>query len=105
MRRVGTDHGKSAFLAQASERHLVSARTLGQKLGSLHDLAFFGIRLQTGQDEGEDERAMLLDLICTRENELQEIAFDLGARFFAEKPGAFEKRLLRYARDWPQRPA
>lgn len=80
-----------------------SARTLGQKLGNLHDLSFFRIRLQAGQGKGEDERAVLLGLICSRENELQEIALDLGARFLAEKPGAFEKRLLRYARDWPKR--
>ncbi|MBA3542835.1 MAG: CHAD domain-containing protein [Chthoniobacterales bacterium] len=82
-----------------------SVKTLGQKLGNLHDMAFFRIRLQAWQGEGEDERALLLGLICTRENELQEIALDLGARFFAEKPGAFEKRLLRYARDWPARSA
>ena len=39
--------------------------------------------------------------ICTHENELEEVVLDLGARFFAEKSGAFERRLLRYARDWP----
>ena len=36
-----------------------------------------------------------------REIELEEVVLDLGARFFAEKPGAFERRLLRYAREWP----
>jgi hypothetical protein len=34
---------------------------------------------------------------------MEEAALDLGARFFAEKPKSFEKRLLRYAKDWPAR--
>jgi CHAD domain-containing protein len=76
------------------------ARTLGQQLGDLHDLAFFRVRLdaETGR---EQERAILRGLICARERELEEIALDLGARFFAEKPGVFARRLLRYARAWP----
>ena len=53
----------------------------------------------------DDERIVLLGLICTRESELEQIALDLGARFFAEKPLAFERRLLRYGREWPTRPA
>jgi len=43
----------------------------------------------------------LCGLICSRESELEEAVLDLGARFFAEKSGMFERRLLRYARDWP----
>jgi hypothetical protein len=78
------------------------ARTLGQHLGDLHDLAIFRGRLaaETGREE---ERAVLCGLICARERELEEIARDLGARFFAEKPGMFARRLRRYARAWPVR--
>jgi len=76
------------------------ARTLGQQLGDLHDVAFFRIRLEAESGGAEEERTLLLGLICTRERELQEVALDLGTRFFAEKPGAFERRLLRYAREW-----
>jgi CHAD domain-containing protein len=79
-----------------------NARTLGQQLGDLHDLAFFRVRLDAEAGR-EEERAVLCGLICTRERELEEIALDLGARFFAEKPGAFARRLLRYARAWPGR--
>lgn len=78
-----------------------AAKSLGQRLGDLHDLAFFRSRLEPEAGEREDERSLLLGLICTRENDLEEITLDLGARFFAEKPGAFERRLLRYARVWP----
>jgi CHAD domain-containing protein len=78
------------------------ARTLGQRLGDLHDLAFFRIRLEAETGGAEEERTVLLGLICTRERELKEVALDLGARFFAEKPGALERRLLRYAREWPR---
>jgi CHAD domain-containing protein len=78
------------------------ARTLGQRLGDLHDLAIFRERLaaETGREE---ERAVLSGLICMRELDLEEIALDLGARFFAEKPVTFARRLRRYARAWPAR--
>ncbi|HEX4667160.1 MAG TPA: CHAD domain-containing protein [Chthoniobacterales bacterium] len=88
-------------LNQAVIRELAeAAKTLGQRLGDLHDLAFFRLRLEAEEGCREDERSVLLGLICTRERELEEITLDLGARFFAEKPGVFEKRLLRYARGW-----
>ncbi|CAN5549291.1 CHAD domain-containing protein [soil metagenome] len=77
-----------------------AAKNLGQKLGDLHDLAFFRAHLESSQAKGEDERALLLGLICTRERELERVTVDLGARFFAEKPGKFGRRLLRYTRDW-----
>jgi CHAD domain-containing protein len=77
-----------------------AAKTLGQRLGDLHDLAFFRTRLEAEEGCREDERGVLLGLIRTRERELEEITLDLGARFFAEKPGVFEKRLLRYAAGW-----
>ncbi|MEO8440229.1 MAG: CHAD domain-containing protein [Spartobacteria bacterium] len=76
-----------------------AAKNLGQKLGALHDLAFFRAQLEASQTKGEDERAILLGLICTRERELERICVDLGARFFAEKPGRFGRRVLRYASD------
>lgn len=79
------------------------AQTLGRQLGDLHDLAFFRSRLAGAAEFPESERTALLGLICAREGELQEIALDLGARFFAEQPKAFEKRLLRYAKEWPAR--
>jgi len=77
-----------------------AAKTLGQRLGDLHDLAFFRFRLEAEEGCREDERSVLLGLLCTREPELEEISLDLGARFFAEKPGALEKRLRRYAEEW-----
>jgi CHAD domain-containing protein len=82
-----------------------AAKTLGQELGDLHDLALFRNRLAAEEGCRDDERIVLLGLICTREPELEQIALDLGARFFAEKPLAFERRLLRYAREWQTRPA
>jgi hypothetical protein len=59
--------------------------------------------LERTHDLLEEEGAILSGLICTRERELEKITLDLGARFFAEKPGVFERRLLRYARQWPAR--
>ncbi len=79
-----------------------AVQTLGRHLGDLHDLAFFRSRLTDDAGLPESERTILLRLICAREEELRVIALDLGARFFAEKPKAFEKRLLRYAKEWPR---
>jgi len=78
-----------------------SAKNLGQQLGNLHDLAFFRQRLESGTEFPEAERTLLLGLICSRERELERITLDLGARFYAEKPGALGRRLLHYARQWP----
>lgn len=82
---------------------LNEARTLAQHLGDLHDMTSFHEWLERAHDLPEAEGAILRGLICTRERELEKIALDLGARFFAEKPGVFERRLLRYARQWPAR--
>ena len=82
-----------------------AAKTLGRELGDLHDLALFRNRLEAKEGCRDDERVVLLGLICTREPELEQFALDLGARFFAEKSLAFERRLLRYGREWPTRPA
>jgi CHAD domain-containing protein len=78
-----------------------SAQRLGHHLGKLHDLAFFRTWLQAVDQAVETERTVLLGLVCKHEHELERIALDLGARFFAEKPSAFERRVIRYARDWP----
>jgi CHAD domain-containing protein len=81
-----------------------AARTLSRQLGDLHDLSFFRHRLETSAAYAEEERTVLLVLICARERELERVALDLGARFYAEKPGAFGRRLLRYARQRPAGP-
>jgi CHAD domain-containing protein len=78
-----------------------SAKSLGQQLGDLHDLAFFRQRLQARPEFPEAERTLLLGLICSSERELERITLDLGARVYAEKPGALGRRLLHYAREWP----
>ncbi|MGH8095594.1 MAG: CHAD domain-containing protein [Chthoniobacterales bacterium] len=86
-----------AVLSEMAE----AAKTLGQRLGDLHDLASFRDWLEASADSPEEERAVLLGLICARERELERVVLGLCARFFAEKPGPFERRLIRYARDWP----
>lgn len=75
-----------------------AAKLLGQQLGELHDLAFLREKLAGASTFPESETKVLLGLLCARESELEEMALDLGARFFAEKPKAFKGRLLRYAR-------
>jgi CHAD domain-containing protein len=77
------------------------AKALARYLGSLHDLSSFHDWVEKTQELPEEECAVLRGLICIRDRDLETIALDLGARFFAEKPGVFERRLLRYARKWP----
>ncbi len=77
------------------------ADCLGIYLGDLHDLAFFREQLAGESSFPAGEKSVLLALIRVRESELEEITLDLGARFFAEKPKAFEDRLLRYAKARP----
>jgi CHAD domain-containing protein len=78
-----------------------AADKLGEHLGNLHDLAFLREQLKDCVSAPAGEKEVLIGLICTREKALEQIAIDLGGRFFAEKPGAFGRRLLRYAEDWP----
>ena len=70
------------------------AKALSRQLGQLHDLAFFRERLEGSLEFPEAERALLLGLLCTRERELERAALDFGARFYAEKPAGFDRRLL-----------
>lgn len=80
------------------------ADTLGGYLGDLHDLAFLREQLTSAGDLPADEREVISGLICLRENSLERTALDLGCRFYAEKPGAFRRRLLHYAEEWPEPP-
>ncbi|MEO5717151.1 MAG: CHAD domain-containing protein [Chthoniobacterales bacterium] len=74
------------------------AKILARHLGDLHDFAFFRERLETGANFPENERSLLLGLICSREQELERVTLDQGARLYAEKPGDFGRRLLLAAR-------
>ncbi len=77
-----------------------TAKTLGQRLGELHDLHFFQARLEKDQLGAASERTVLLGLLCAQQGRAEEVVLALGGRFFAEKPRALEKRLLRYAEEW-----
>jgi len=83
---------------------VAAADTLGEHLGDLHDLAFLREQLATGAPFPAAESEVLLGLIGREEKALEQIALDLGGRFFAEKAGAFGRRLRRYASERP-RPA
>ena len=72
---------------------------LAQRLGDFHDLAFLGDWLNESADSPEEEKTVLLGLICVRQRELERTALDLGAELFDEKPAALERRLVRYVRD------
>ncbi len=78
-----------------------AANRLGGHFGDLHDLAFLRESLASAGVVTVSEKEVLLGLICAREKALEQTAVDLGCRFYAEKPGAFGRCLLRYAGDSP----
>lgn len=82
-----------------------AAASHGSHLGDLHDLAFLREKLERCERAPADERETLRALIDARAPALEQIALDLGRRFYAEKPRVFQRRLRRYAADWPDRSA
>ena len=74
------------------------ADRLGKLLGDDHDLATLRERLGDGDE-------LVEQLIAARRAELQEEAFELGRRLYAEKPRAFGRRLGRYLRAHAPSPA
>jgi CHAD domain-containing protein len=76
-------------------------KTLSQYLGDDHDLVMlrqFVARHCTRRQAREAE--VLNELIDLRQKELRSAAFALGARFYAEKPSSFCRRLGDYWRIW-----
>ena len=69
IRRASLQNLNRAVISEMAE----AAKTLGQRLGDLHDLAFFRLRLKRREIAGGRTKR-LLGLICTRERELEEIA-------------------------------
>lgn len=74
------------------------AHRLAELLGDHHDLAVLAEDL-AGRDE-IDQREELGALIGRRQEELLREAFAHGDRLYAEKPGAFERRLHAYWKAW-----
>jgi CHAD domain-containing protein len=67
------------------------AHELSDKLGDDHDLAVLAAWLGEHAEPG----AVVLDAVESRREALQVAAFELGARLYAEKPGAYVRRLGR----------
>jgi len=76
--------------------------TLSEFLGDDHDLVMLQIAATEccEQDGKLEEWELLQGLIKQRQAELRKAAFTLGARFYAEKPSAFCKRLGKYWQIW-----
>ena len=67
------------------------AHELSDRLGDDHDLAVLAAWLGEHAEPG----AVVLDAVESRREALQAAAFELGARLYAEKPGAYVRRLGR----------
>jgi CHAD domain-containing protein len=76
--------------------------TLGELLGDDHDLAVLRARLHADPDGhgGTDLVAALTGLLDRRRASLQVRADHLGARLFADEPGAFVGRIGSYWEAW-----
>ena len=77
-------------------------RSLGNLLGSAHDLSFLGDRLRGGGDKSEWEREghKLLAVIEVSQGDLQRGAAELAEHFFAERPRDFGARVASWLEDW-----
>jgi CHAD domain-containing protein len=78
------------------------ADKLGELLGDGHDLAVLR-QILTDHDKSiaeADEAEILLALIDRRRAELEEEAFQLGQRFFLDKPREFARHLKGYWKTW-----
>jgi CHAD domain-containing protein len=87
----------------ALEHPLVEAlEELTELLGVEHDLDDLRATLieKAAPPELSDATHVLLDLLAVRREELRAAAFSLGARLFAERPGAAERRMRAYYRAW-----
>jgi CHAD domain-containing protein len=71
-----------------------AAHDLSDRLGDDHDLALLREHAadRPGDFEDPDEQLALVELIDRRRAELEEEAFELGARVYAEKPKALGRR-------------
>jgi CHAD domain-containing protein len=82
------------------------AHELSDYLGDDHDLAVLEAWAKAHAAEAGGLAALqeLIDAIEERRKELQADAFRLGERLYAERPGAFVRRLRGYWRGWREAP-
>jgi len=77
-------------------------KSLGEYLGDDHDLVLLRNAAAAMTQSKSPPRALeaLIGMIDRRESQFRSAALQLGARLYAEKPGAFCERFCRYWRLW-----
>ena len=83
------------MIAEAAD----AAHELADYLGDHHDLAVLAEDLAT-RDIAAGEKSEIQAVIDRRQEQLADSAFDLGARIYAEKPKAFDRRMRSYWEAW-----
>lgn len=84
----------------------VALDELADQLGADHDLAALRqiVLARPAWVGNEATQRLLLDLIDRRRAELEAVAYALGKRIYAEKPGNFVERIARYWTLWRAKP-
>lgn len=77
---------------EAMTEHISRTKALSDMLGRHHDLAIFAQAMRDGDLGPSDAREKLRSLALSRQRTIEEDAFSLGARLFAEKPKSVAKR-------------
>jgi CHAD domain-containing protein len=80
--------------------HAEDAHVLTELLGDDHDLAVLRESLVTGSAEVPADTAPVVAAIDHRRETLQEEAFFMGQRIYAESPKAFTRRIGAYWKGW-----
>jgi CHAD domain-containing protein len=79
-----------------------AAHELSDLLGDHHDLEVLAadVRARGDLPDANGERAVLVELIGRRQDELLERAIPIGERLYAERPPAFRRRMRTWWRAW-----
>lgn len=82
------------------EAQAEAAHVLSELLGDDHDLAVLAAELRRGEIPAAADLAPVVEIVAHRHDELRQEALRLGARVYAERPKAFERRLRGYLELW-----
>ncbi len=83
---------------RALRPHTALARELSEVLGEDHDIYMLAKFLETQETSlgGRRDRDDFFALCAKRQNELRDLAHDMGLRLFSEKPSSLAARLIAY---------
>ncbi len=84
---------------KAIKRRAREMKQLSEYLGDDHDLTMFKEAVKTAKFS-KTQRKLLDELADSQREKLEQAAFELGRRLYAEKPATFGRRIKHYGKKW-----